>query len=350
MKKKITDIKWEIDDYQVLRPVIMIEDGCLKLDHFQDVVDLEISIGDLAEVEDGKIVGFDYRKASGFLHTPELCPKCKGRLVVQDRDIVCVNVLCPVMITRFIYNLVGFTGFINRDVPRFIKGETRTIMECLKSANIISIKDFFDRGNEGLGVFWRRVNNIKNVTICDLINLLPYNYKTHGKTIGEYFGSLENFMNASEKDFMSIPDHSDEYRIKFMCDSIKFRPLINEITKFYDIKPIKSQNSDSPIKNIKICLVNCFQYEEYGVILDKVKEFCGIKCGRKNIPDLYVVGKGEIEPKLNKKIEKSGASVIGVKDFCKILDIEKLTIKKKCTKQTRKDRKNVPEKRKNCEN
>lgn len=332
-KKQVTSVKWIIGDDQILRPEIHVENLILKLDSFQEARDMEFSIGDYALIENNEIVGFDYRKVSGFLDTPERCPKCKQPLVIDNGNLKCVNSLCPISVTKFITRLVLFSGLRQRDfLETFRKKETRTIYEYLKDANLVSIGDFFERGNKGLGVCWRRVQSIKEINLANLLSLLPYDYWINTMGTASIFGTVENFLCGTQREFMAAPTLSYEKRIAFMCDSIRFRPLIIEFQKFYEIKPVEKK--EGILNNVNVCIIGCKKFNEYEQIVKKIKEFGGVPRTVYDISnDLIIYDTKGLSDDYKSYIKNFSGKKIKIRDFCKFIEI-KLTENKKCQKKS----------------
>lgn len=188
--------------------------------HNQDFIDeKDIRLGDKVVIRKaGDIIPevirvVSHKENSEKFELPKVCPSCGAAVMREEGEtaVRCVNPECPAQLLR---NLIHFCS---RDAMD-IEGLGDAVLEKLVSANLLSkaseiytlkkedfmtLEGFKDKSSENLVA---AIEKSKSNDLSKLVFALGIRHvgQKAGKILADYFGSMENLMNASIEELASI--------------------------------------------------------------------------------------------------------------------------------------------------
>ena len=230
-ESRVVDIVVQLGRTGVLTPKAVIEPVRLAGTtvtnatlHNQDIIDkLDIRIGDTVLVQKaGEIIPevLSVNKSKRPDNTvpfkmPFICPEC-GAPVVRDEDGVALRCTSPECPAQRLRNLVHFASKEAMDID----GMGTSVCEALINNGLVnspaelyylepeSIAGLDRMGKKSAENLIRAIENSKRAGLARLICAFGIRQvgQKAAKTLASYFGTLDNLMNATDEQLVSVPD------------------------------------------------------------------------------------------------------------------------------------------------
>lgn len=234
MSTRLLDVKFQVGRTGMITPVAILSPVNISgsvvsratLHNMDEIKRLDIKIGDYVFVEKAgeiipKITKVIKDKRNGNekeISIPTVCPVCGTKVLKEEGDPYCwcINPECPARIKASILH------FASRDALD-IKGLGESLVDrLLKAGKVKAIADLYDLNKNDL-IDLERMGEKSATNVIEAIaksKEKPFHkvlYALGIKHIGvkyaqilsEYFGNIDNIMNASVEDFKNIKDIGD---------------------------------------------------------------------------------------------------------------------------------------------
>lgn len=266
----------------ISRATLHNEDYCIMKDlKIGDIVSIRKAgdvIPEVVEAKKERRTGLEKE----FVMT-KVCPICGSELLKTDGVVgsYCVNQKCPArnieslchFVSRACMNIDGLGDRIIEDFYNFGLIKTYSDIYNLKDKKeeLINLEGFGSKSVDNLLI---AIENSKNNSLDRLINAIGISgigAKT-AKILSKRFGSLDNLMNATYEELISIQDIGPTLAlsiIDYFKDTDKLSEIINLINIGVNtINKIESISSDERVKDKKVVITGSFDF----ISRDKIKE------------------------------------------------------------------------------
>lgn len=313
--------------------------------HNQDVIDeLDIRIGDhIIVYKSGDIIPkikevIKSKRPEGShpFRLPEFCPAC-GEPTVRSEDsadLKCISLNCPAQLEQHLIHFVG------RDAMD-IKGFGASYIESLVKENYLSsIKDIYLLKNHKQeliekGIIGKDKNTVKLLKMIEeskknepfrlLTGLgIPNVGKATGKTLMNYFLTMDQLKQATEDELKAVSDVGDisSHEIFQYFRNEKTRKLIEDL-KELGLNMEQKAVSGTGLEGITFVITGTFETLERNRVQEQIEEMGGKVANAVSKKTTYLLAGEQAGSKLA-KAKELGIQILDEHEFIEILNKSKL--------------------------
>lgn len=321
-----------------------------SLHNADQIAILDIRIGDYVYIEKGgeiipKVVGVDTSKripGSKPLEYITHCPECQTKLIRQEGEAkhFCPNETgCPPQIKGKLEHFVSRNamdiGIAEATIDQLYNvGLVSNIADfyTLTFEQIIRLERFAQKSAENL---IQSIEKSKQVPFNRVLFALGIRFvgATVAKILANHFGSIDNLINASFEDLVSVDEIGDKIAYSIINHfSILTNAQIVERLKRYGLKLAQEEKSDNEVLGNKLnglSIIISGVFSNY--TREEIKELIETH-GGKNVASVssktsYLVAGKNIGPSKLEKAKKLGVPIINEEEFINLISVSAKTTK-----------------------
>ena len=308
-----------------------------SLYNFDEIKRLDIRIGDTVLIKKAAeiipkvitVLPTDEHNKFPVIEPPELCPSCGSKLVTRtgETGLFCENPECPAKIKAQLEFWVSKDAMnIDKLGPSIIeqlynRGMVRNFADfyALTMNDFLTLDLFQEKSAANV---YNSIQNSKKTTLARFLTVLSVKSigKENANVLAQHFKSVENIMNASVEDIMSLDGFAEKTATEVYnyFHNDKNVAIIKRLLSFGVVPEHISMVKSDKLQNKVFVLTGTLQSMQRSIAEQKIVELGGKSSSSVTKNTSYVVA-GENPGSKYDKAQKLGVTILSEEEFLKIL-------------------------------